>query len=203
MQRPLRLGVPDRVLNAGRDLRMHSPVTLGARKRARAHVAERKLRHDRALHQVPLGYAGCADRGGCGGLAVEANVWSCLSFCCRNPEKCDRVCRNNPDYAFRVQEIDGFELNLPAAPLLPAPTPPPVVPEIFHGSKPKRLFAPALASVSLYSMFDRKEASRNTARAASSATTSRSRPIRRCCSPRSSGTDRSKDGGSSGRLGGR
>jgi hypothetical protein len=136
---------------------MHSPVALGTRKRARAHVAERKLRHDRALHQVPLGCAGCAERETCGGLAVEANVWSCLSFCCGNPEKCDRVCRNNPDYAFRVQEIGGFELDLPQAPLLPAPALPLVVPEIFHGSKRRRHFAPALANVSLYGMFDRRE----------------------------------------------
>src|SRR6201999_780517 len=40
---------------------------------------------------------------------------------------------------------------------LPAPVLPLVVPEIFHGSKRSRHFAPALASVSLYGMFDRRE----------------------------------------------
>jgi hypothetical protein len=136
---------------------MHSPVGVEARKGARTRIAERKLRHDRALYQVPLGCAGCAERSLCGGLAVEANVWSCLSFCCGTPNKCDRVCRNNPDYAFRVQEIGGFALDLPPAPLLPAPALPLVVPEIFHGSKRNRPFAPAVASVSLYGMFDRRE----------------------------------------------
>jgi hypothetical protein len=136
---------------------MHSAVGVKARKGSGSQIAERKLRHDRTLHQVPLGCAGCAERKTCGGLAVEANVWSCLSFCCGKPTKCDRVCRNNPDYAFRVQEIGGFALTLPQAPLLASPTLPLVVPEIFHGSKRERYFAPALASISLYSMFDRRE----------------------------------------------
>jgi hypothetical protein len=136
---------------------MHSPVGVDARKGARTQVPERKLRHDRALHQVPLGCAGCAERRFCGGLAVEANVWSCLSFCCNDPGKCDRVCRSNPDFAHRVHEIEGFELVLPTAPTLSAPMLPLVIPEVFHGSKRRRHFAPALATVSLYSMFDRKE----------------------------------------------
>lgn len=136
---------------------MHRPSAVAARKKSRMHIAERKLRHDSSLHQPSLGCAGCAERKFCGGLAIEANVWSCLSFCCNDPDNCDRVCRNNPDYAFRVQEIAGFELKLPQAPLLPAPVLPLVVPEIFHGSKRSRHFAPALASVSLYGMFDRRE----------------------------------------------
>lgn len=136
---------------------MHRPAAVGARKNTGMHIAERKLRHDSSLHQPSLGCAGCAERKLCGGLAIEADVWSCLSFCCNDPGKCDRVCRNNPDYASRVHEVHGFELDLPQAPLLPAPALPHVVPEIFHGSKRKRHFAPAVASVSLYGMFDRKE----------------------------------------------
>jgi hypothetical protein len=136
---------------------MHRAVGVEVRKGVGTHIAERKLRHDRDLYQIPLGCAGCRERKLCGGLAVEANVWSCLSFCCGSPGKCDRVCRNNPDFAFRVQEIGGFALNLPQAPSLAPPVLPLVVPEIFHGSKRERPFAPAVASVSLYSMFDRKE----------------------------------------------
>lgn len=136
---------------------MHHPTAVAARKKSRMHIAERKLRHDSSLHQPALGCAGCAERKQCGGLAIEAGIWSCLSFCCKNPDHCDRVCRNNPDYAFRVQEIGGFELKLPQAPWRPAPMLPLVVPEIFHGSKRSRHFAPALASVSLYGMFDRKK----------------------------------------------
>jgi hypothetical protein len=136
---------------------MHRPAAVGVRKNTGTHIAERKLRHDSLLHQPSLGCAGCAERKLCGGLAIEADVWSCLSFCCNDPGKCDHVCRNNPDYAFRVQEIGGFELKLPQAPLLQAPVLPLVVPEIFHGSKRNRHFSPALASISLYGMFDRKE----------------------------------------------
>ena len=136
---------------------MHRPVGIEARKKAGASIAESKLRHDRGLYEIPLGCVGCRERKLCGGLAVEADVWSCLSFCCGNPGKCDRVCRNNPDFAFRVQEIGGFALNLPHAPSLASPVLPLVVPEIFHGSKRERSFAPAVASISLYSMFDRRE----------------------------------------------
>lgn len=136
---------------------MHRPAAVEARKTDRNEIAEHRLRHDRNLHQMSMGCAGCAERPLCGGLFIEAPVWSCLSFCCGQPDKCDRVCRKNPDYPSRVHEVHGFELNLPQAPLLPAPALPLVVPEIFHGSKRKRHFAPALASVSLYGMFDRKE----------------------------------------------
>ncbi|WP_456712328.1 hypothetical protein [Bradyrhizobium sp. USDA 4353] len=106
---------------------------------------------------MSMGCAGCAERPLCGGLSIEAAVWSCLSFCCGEPDKCDRVCRTNPDYASRVHEVGGFKLELPQAPLLSAPALPLVVPEIFHGSKRTRHFAPEVASVSLYGMFDRKE----------------------------------------------
>ncbi|MGJ4932248.1 hypothetical protein ACQR1I_35460 [Bradyrhizobium sp. HKCCYLS2038] len=123
----------------------------------RFEIAERKLRHDRTIHQMSMGCAGCAERTICGGLSIEAAVWSCLSLCCDNPDACDRVCRNNPEYASRIHEVGGLKLDLAQAPLLPAPTLPLVVPEIFHGSKRKRHFAPALASISLYGMFDRKE----------------------------------------------
>lgn len=136
---------------------MHRPAPVGARKTDRFEIPERRLRHDRNLHQMSMGCAGCAERPLCGGLSIEAAVWSCLSFCCGEPAKCDRVCRTNPDYASRVHEVGGFELDLPRAPLLPAPVLPLVVPEIFHGSKRKRHFAPEVASVSLYGMFDRKE----------------------------------------------
>lgn len=119
-------------------------------------VPERKLRHDGALYQVPLGCAGCRERPLCGGLAIEANVWSCLSLCCGKPNDCDRVCRNNPQFAARVHEISGFALALPPAPVLPRRILPSAVPEVFHSAKRHRPFAPAAASVSLYRMFDRR-----------------------------------------------
>src|SRR3569833_55550 len=136
---------------------MHSPAEIKARTTgSRPHIAERKLRHDSGLHQVPLGCAGCRERPTCGGLAVEADLWSCLSLCCGSPNNCDRVCRNNPDFAFRMHEIGGFALILPQAPSLAPPVLPPAVPEIFHNSGRERPFSPAIAGVSLYRMFDRR-----------------------------------------------
>ena len=124
--------------------------------RSRHPVPERKLRHDGTLHQVPLGCTKCRERPLCGGLAVEASLWSCLSLCCGTPSSCDRVCRNNPGFVARVHEIFGFDLSLPPAPVLPRRMLPDVVPEIYHSSARVRPFAPGAASVSLYRMFNRR-----------------------------------------------
>jgi len=132
---------------------MHREPEIGARE----HILERKLRHDGIWHSVQLGCSGCLEKAICGGLAVEANLWNCLSLCCGTPERCDRVCRSNPDYARRVHEIGGFALtSLSQAPSLAVQTLPMVVPEVFHGDVRRRPFAPAMASVSLYRMFDRR-----------------------------------------------
>jgi len=117
---------------------------------------ERMLRHDDLLYQVPLGCAGCRDRPLCGGLAVEADLWNCLSLCCGTPNTCDRVCRNNPKFAARVHEIGGFGLSLAPAPDLPMRTLPSIIPEVFHSVGRRRPFAPVVASVSLYRMFKRQ-----------------------------------------------
>ena len=129
----------------------------GANSRSQERILERKLRHNGAIHQVPLGCVGCPERPLCGGLAVEADIWNCLSLCCGQKKNCDRVCRNNPNFARRVQEVDGFALtSLPAAAFLNAPPLPRVIPEVFHGNARQQPFAPAVASISLYRMFDRR-----------------------------------------------
>jgi hypothetical protein len=132
------------------------PEVETTKERFRERVLERKLRHDGALHEVPLGCTGCRERPICGGLAVEADIWNCLSLCCGTPDSCDRVCRNSPEFAFRVHEIGGFALSLPSAPSLMPPILPTVIPEVFHRAARLRPFAPAVASVSLYRMFDRR-----------------------------------------------
>ena len=119
-------------------------------------VREHTLWHNSALHSIALGCIGCRERPICDGLAVATNIWNCLSLCCGKPNSCDRVCRNNPEFAIRVQEIGGFELRLPSAPSLTPPILPAVIPEVFHGAARVRRFAPAAASVSLYRMFDRR-----------------------------------------------
>ena len=125
--------------------------------RTRGRAEERKLRHNGELHQVPLGCVACRERSVCGGLAVQASVWNCLSLCCMKPQNCDRVCRNNPDFANRVHETGGFSLmTLPPRPVLAAPTLPMVIPEVFHNGARQRAFAPPMASISLYRMFDRR-----------------------------------------------
>lgn len=119
-------------------------------------IAEKRLWHDRTLRQVPLGCAGCRELPLCGGLCVEAALWNCLSFCCEAPNGCDRVCRNNPRFATRVNEVGGFALSLPTARSLPRRNLPTVVPEVFHGAAREHGFASPVIGVSLYRMFDRR-----------------------------------------------
>jgi hypothetical protein len=137
---------------------MHRPSAIEtSQARSRDRAAERKLRHNGAVHQMPLGCSACREKAICGGLAVQAALWDCLSLCCMKPDHCDRVCRNNPDFAKRVHETEGFSLMLlPPRPTLAAPALPTVVPEIFHSNSRRRPFAPSMASVSLYRMFDRR-----------------------------------------------
>jgi hypothetical protein len=67
------------------------------------------------------------------------------------------TCRNNPNFATRVHEIGGFALTpLPPAAFLTAPPLPRVIPEVFHGIARRRPFAPAVAGISPYRMFDRR-----------------------------------------------
>ena len=76
----------------------------------------------------------------CGMLAVEAGLTSCLDLCCGKPAKCDKPCRNNPDYALRVREVGTFALeNVPRGPVLEAPALPLVVPMLFHRRLPGRV----------------------------------------------------------------
>jgi hypothetical protein len=137
---------------------MHRPPTIdGSQERFRDRLAERNLRHDGDLHQLPLGCSACREKAICGGLAVHAVLWDCLSLCCKKPWQCDRVCRNNPNFAKRVHETGGFSLmSLPPGNALPAPSLPSIIPEIFHGKSRRSPLAPAAASVSLYRLFDRR-----------------------------------------------
>ncbi len=105
--------------------------------------ASRNLRRERRLwidqgHYTPsLGCTACPDQAVCGGLHVESRLYDCLALCCGTPGICDAVCRRNPEaFVKRVREVDGFLFdNVPRAPVLAAPSLPPVVPVVYHGSR--------------------------------------------------------------------
>lgn len=121
---------------------------------------ERRLWHDGKRHSASLGCMVCPERQLCGGLSIGRALFSCLDFCCGEPESCDVVCRNHPEFAHRVWEIGGFALEtVPRAPVLPAPKLPPVIPLMFHGKCREGSFAPAAVALSLYQMFNRRDGS--------------------------------------------
>jgi hypothetical protein len=108
----------------------------GAEDRPAARVPESRLWQDELRNTPSLGCWKCPERGICGGLCIAAGLMNCLDLCCGRPERCDKPCRNNPDYALRVREVGTFSLeNVPRAALLTAPELPLVVPVLFHGNR--------------------------------------------------------------------
>ena len=97
---------------------------------------ERRLWHDRTRPTPSIGCAACPDHGICGGLQIGDALFDCLGFCCHNAQDCDTVCRNKPkEFAQRVREVGGFSFdNVPRAPMVSAPSLPPIVPLLYHGS---------------------------------------------------------------------
>jgi hypothetical protein len=90
-------------------------------------------------------------------LRMKAAFFDCLQFCCGKPETCDRVCRNHPDYVYRVREVGGFALdNVPRAALLDAPELPRLVPVIFHGNRRALTVPFSVVALPLHRMFDRR-----------------------------------------------
>jgi hypothetical protein len=101
------------------------------------HFAEHRLWHDELRNTLSLGCVRCPERGICGGLSIAAGLMNCLDLCCGKPDRCDKPCRNNPDYALRVREVGTLSLdNVPRAAVLPSPKLPLVVPVLFHGKRP-------------------------------------------------------------------
>lgn len=124
---------------------------------ARNPKRERRLWHDSERYAPSLGCHGCPEQLLCGGLAIRRNIFSCLDFCCNAPERCDVVCRHHPDYALRVREVGGFDLNTISrtTPLTP-PSLPAVIPMVFRRTSRVRPFAPPAAALSLYQLFHRR-----------------------------------------------
>jgi hypothetical protein len=121
---------------------------------------ERRLWHYEEHATTPLGCPSCPDRNECGGLRSKAAIFDCLDLCCGQPAQCDNVCRNNPTYAFRVREVEGFSLNTITA-TAPAQIAPPVLPSIvpliYHGSGRREKIAVSAVAASLYEVFRRTD----------------------------------------------
>ena len=118
---------------------------------------ERNLWHEPLEGTESIGCTICPDRELCGGLRVHASLFDCLQFCCKNPDSCDRVCRNHPDFANRVREVDTFSLStIRRARVLAAPELPHLVPMVYH--RASRYMNPSVKAValSLYTQFDRR-----------------------------------------------
>jgi hypothetical protein len=128
--------------------------------RVRNHRRERRLWHDPTLRVRSLGCAQCPERIVCGGLEIQLPILDCLDFCCRQPARCDRVCRNHPDYAGHVREIATFALgNIPRSAPLVAPALPQVVPVLFHGGGRSRSAPFKVVALPFSRMFSRREGS--------------------------------------------
>ena len=126
--------------------------------RPAANIPERKLWQDESRNTPSLGCWNCPERGICGSLAVAAGLTSCLDLCCGLPGKCDKPCRNSPDYALRVREVGTFDLNtIPHASLLAAPLLPLVLSVLFHGGCRQELVGPGPVALPLYKMFNRRD----------------------------------------------
>lgn len=119
---------------------------------------ERRLWYDVNLTSQPLGCATCPDLETCGGLQVRSPIFDCLTFCCDNPNACDKVCRRNPDYVNRVREIGSFALStVPRSPILSVPALPTAIPMIY--GKGSRSWPAKVSTVALplSRMFGRKD----------------------------------------------
>jgi hypothetical protein len=128
-------------------------------KKSAAATAYADLWHNSYANPKMLGCPSCPDFQSCKGLAISAAVMSCAEFCCGNPEKCDRPCRNNvKDFAFRVREVNGFDLgNTPRAKSLALPELPRVVPVIYHGKNFGQVLETKTIALPLYQLFSRRD----------------------------------------------
>jgi len=126
-----------------------SPVTHSRRERA--------LWHDSNFHTPCIGCPQCPDHSVCSGLQLQAPLYNCLSFCCQNPQDCDRVCRNNPaKLAQRVRGVDGFLLdNVPRNSVLPVPVLPALLPRIYDGLRRTKPLPASGVCLPLYSVLER------------------------------------------------
>jgi hypothetical protein len=81
-------------------------------------------------------------------------------LCCEEHDSCDKVCRNNPNFADRVREVQTFALStIPKAEILATPSLPSTIPMVFHKSRRKEPAPFRAAALPLAGMFNRKDGS--------------------------------------------
>lgn len=97
------------------------------------------LRHD-GNFTSGLGCIECPEKRLCGGLHVEAGLFSCLDHCnCTDKIACDVVCPRNPAYTARIREVGGLDLGaLKKRRPLRAPKLPDVIPLFYRSPKIQR-----------------------------------------------------------------
>ena len=120
---------------------------------------EQALQYDGFLRTPSIGCTQCKDVGLCGGLRIKEAVFNCLRFCCKRPERCDAVCRNNPaSFSERVREVGGFDLgNVPQLKAVAAPFLPLLIPVIYHRTDRQQAFsASAAVALPLYKVIKRQ-----------------------------------------------
>lgn len=132
-------------------------------RRFRRQKAMRGSNYEKGLQDSPgqktesLGCHVCPDRRICGGIHPRVAHYDCLQLCCGAPSECDRVCRNNPDFADRVREVGRFDLeSVPRSNVLDPPTLPNVVPVIYHHYKCMLPIQSCFVALPLSRMFERR-----------------------------------------------
>lgn len=124
---------------------------------------EKRLWHHTDLPTMPIGCGSCADLSLCGGLRVTEPIFDCTSYCrCKDPLKCDTVCRARPDhFVSRVTEVQGFDLgDVPRCSAVKHPELPNYMPLIMHGSRRESLMAIEAVAIPLGTLLDRRDGSR-------------------------------------------
>jgi hypothetical protein len=108
---------------------------------------------------MSLGCIGCRDLGTCGGLFVQAPIFSCLDFCrCSSIGADHYVCPcNTKDFVKRLREVKGLGLeNVPRVPLLNYPTLPAAVPLLYARYQRVKYLRSRAVAIPLNLLFSRK-----------------------------------------------
>jgi hypothetical protein len=97
----------------------------------------------------------------CGGLRVKGAAFDCQRFCCHKPD-CQIVCFNSPaNYAERLKEVDGFNLNtIPKCEPVAFEPIRGFVPLIHHAYSRNEQFFSEIIAISLYELLDANGASK-------------------------------------------
>lgn len=128
--------------------------------RERFHFTRAAALWHHARNTESLGCQGCHYKPDCGGLRVEAGVFSCLTFCrCVDPRRCDNICpRNSSHLVARSFEVNGFGLmNAPTAPHAPTVLMPACAPLIYHSYSRERAPEAEAVALSLYALLNKKD----------------------------------------------